>query len=104
MALKLPPVELTIDGDLAVDLAHLGKGDIHLGLRVARDAALELAASDESQTRDSDSFIIRHLRAAESIADTAKKLELHVQHFDAQHRSFLNEVARHGRIHEDDSP
>ena len=104
MAPKLPPVNLTIDGEVAIDLTHLGQGDIDLGLRMARDAALALADTDSSPPTPYDSLILRHLRAAETVAGIARKLELHVQFFDARYRSFLNEVARHGRIHEDDKP
>ena len=101
MTPKLAPHEVTIDAELALDFIRLGEGDIQLGLRVARAAALDLACGDDPRSPGHDAAILRHLRAAETVAGTAKELLGHVKRYELERRTFLDEVARIGRLHED---
>lgn len=103
MAQKLAPHEVTIDAELAIDFIHLGGGDIQVGLRIARAAAVDLATNSEASALAYDSVLLRHLRAAESVAQTAKDILLHVKRLELERRTFLDDVARLGRLNESDS-
>jgi hypothetical protein len=103
MSQKLAPHEVMIDAELAIDFIHLGDGDIQLGLRVARAAAVDLATDPPRPGLAYDSIILRHLRAAESTAETARKLLLHADRIELERRAFLDAAARLGRLNESDS-
>ena len=104
MTSELAPHEVTIDAELAIDFIHLGNGDLQLGLRVARSAAVDLATDPDPSPQHFayDSLVLRHLRAAESLAETAKEILLHVKRFELERRAFLDDVARLGRMNESD--
>ena len=98
---KSPSFGVEIDRELAAELAALGKGDIALGIRVAVRAAVDLATEQGPPPVGYDSLILRHVRAAESVAEHTKRLLLYLERYEEERRAFLDGVARIGRLEED---
>lgn len=102
----LPPAAETLSIALPVDLlselTQLGTGDPVAGIRITLAATKELAATPSDHPVDPDAVAIRFLRLADTLAERAAHLERHIERYELDRRAFLDDVARIGRINEED--
>ena len=94
------PINLPVD--LLSELTHLGNGDPIHGIRITLAATKALTATPADHPVQSDAIALRFLRLAETLAERATHLERHIERYEIDRRAFLDDVARIGRINEED--
>lgn len=95
-------LSIALPVDLLSELTQLGTGDPIAGIRITLAATKELAATPSDRPIDPDAVAIRFLRLADTLAERAVHLERHIERYELDRRAFLDDVARIGRINEED--
>ena len=96
------PIDLPVD--LMGELADLGRGDTIHGIRIALSAAKELTETSNRERLDPQAPVLRFLHLAEILARHVARLERHIERYELERKTFLDDVARLGRINEETSP
>ena len=104
----MPPAPETLPFDLPVDLigelADLGHGDTIHGIRIALSAAKELTSTTSRGRLDPQAPVLQFLHLAETVARHIAVLERHIERYEFERKAFLDDVARLGRINEENTP
>ena len=96
------PVDLPVD--LLGEFAELGGGDVVHGFRVALAAAKELTATATREPIDPHAPVLRFLHLSETLVRQSAVLERHIDRYELERKAFLDDVARIGRINEENPP
>ena len=100
----LETLTFNLPADLIGELADLGRGDTIHGIRIALSAAKELTSTTSRDRLDPQAPVLRFLHPAETVARHIAVLERHIERYEFERKAFLDDVARLGRINEENTP
>ena len=101
----MPPAPDTFPLDLPLavisEFSSIGAGDPKRGARIALDAVRTLAETPGDTRIDPDTAVVRILFAAAKLTETAESVSRHIERYELERSAFFDDVARLGRIEED---